>query len=468
MSPVKKRRAAFIGLVTALFAAAFLLGNQKPSMAESNQTYEGLKLFSEVIEMVEKNYVDPVESKKLIEGALQGMLQALDPHSAFMPPDAFKELQVETKGEFGGLGIVIAVKEGIITVVAPIEGTPAHLAGILAGDRIVAVDTESTKDMKLWEAVKKMRGPKGSAVVLSVYRDGWEKPKDFKLVRDIIPIISVRSINLAPGYGYVRVTNFRDSTTEDLKAALAQMEKENKPMKGLVLDLRNNPGGLLSQAISVSDLFLSGGEIVSIKGRKERNTESYKARKDPGDYDYPMVVIINAGSASAAEILAGALQDHHRALVVGLTSFGKGSVQTVEPLRDGYGLKLTVARYYTPNGRSIQAEGIVPDIEVKAGFDEEEAEQEDAAGKSKSFPWVTEKDLKNHLAPEGGEAPPAGAKPEAPAAKPDGSSKPEGEPAPETDEHVYGELSPDKLLRDNQVARALEILKGYVIMSDMR
>ncbi|MBU2489184.1 MAG: S41 family peptidase [Proteobacteria bacterium] len=459
MSHSKKRRAAFMALVAALFAATFLLGSQKPSMAESKQTYEGLKLFSEVIEMVEKNYVDDVDAQKLIEGALQGMMQSLDPHSSFLPPEAFKELQIDTRGEFGGLGIVIALKDGVLTVVAPIEGTPAHKAGILAGDRILTVEGESTKDMKLWEAVKKMRGPKGTAITIGVYREGFEKAQDFTLVRDIIPIQSVRSVSLAPGYGYVRITNFRDSTTEDLKAALAQLANENKPVKGLVLDLRNNPGGLLAQAISVSDLFLQDGEIVSIKGRKDRHTDAYKARKDPGDCTWPMVVLINAGSASAAEILAGALQDHHRAAVVGITSFGKGSVQSVEPLRDGYGLKLTVARYYTPAGRSIQAEGIVPDIEVKAGYDQEE--EEDAAATGKAYPWVTEKDLKNHLAPEGEETAPGNESPE----KTDPGMGPEEESAPETDEHVYGELAPDKLLRDHQIARGLEILKGFVLLS---
>ncbi|MBW1988146.1 MAG: S41 family peptidase [Deltaproteobacteria bacterium] len=455
------RRATFGILLAAIAAVLVLLGAQKTLFAQGVSAYEHLKMFSEVIELVQENYVDPVDTDKLIEGALHGMLSSLDPHSSFMPPEAFKELQFDTKGEFGGLGIVVAFKDGILTVVAPIEGTPAHKAGIRAGDYILKVDGESTQEMKLWEAVEKMRGPKGQPVTLTIYRDSFEKPKDFTLVRDIIPIHSVRATTLAPGYGYLRITNFRDSTTGDLKKALKELE-ENHPLLGLILDLRNNPGGLLSQAVSASDLFLDKGDIVTIKGRLGRHTEVYKAHKDGDDFSAPMVVLINAGSASASEILAGALQDHRRALVVGSTSFGKGSVQTVEHLRNGYGVKLTVARYYTPSGRSIQAEGIKPDIELKAGFDRPEEEE----AQKEVYPWVTEKDLQNHLDAEQPEVgPDAGAKEPDKDAKPKNGDEKTGNGSGEDADRVYGQLEVEQLMKDHQIAAALDILRGHVLLT---
>lgn len=428
-------------------------------LSADDETYKGLKIFSDVIELIEKNYVDPVDTKDLIQKAIQGMVSSLDPHSQLLPPEAFEELQIDTKGEFGGIGIVITMQKGLLTVISPIEGTPAYKAGVNAGDIIIKVDGESTKDMMLWEAVKKMRGPKGEPVVITVVRKGVAKPMEFTLVRDIIPIESVKHLVLKPGYGYVRVTNFQENTSDDLETALKKMEDANPPLKGLILDLRDNPGGLLNQAIQVSDVFLDKGLIVSIKGRLKRHTKEFNAHSDKIKREYPVVVLINGGSASASEIVAGALQDHKRALIIGTTSFGKGSVQTVETLRDGYGLKFTIARYYTPNGRSIQAQGIAPDIEVKQKFlDEEEQpseEEEDSL--------LKEKDLKNHLEAypfeEETQEQDAGIKkeetPEAKDAK-DKKSK-------RRSEYRYGPLEIEGLQEDNQVMRALEILLGYEI-----
>jgi carboxyl-terminal processing protease len=420
--------------------------------ASSEETYEGLKLFSDVIELVEKNYVDPVDSKDLIQKAIHGMVQSLDPHSQFLPPEAFEELQVDTRGEFGGIGIVITMRQGVLTVISPIEGTPAYKAGIKAGDMIVKVDDAFTKDMMLWEAVRKMRGPKGTQVVLTVRRENVSAPIEFNLVRDIIPIESVKSVRLKPGYGYVWITNFQENTTQDLTDALDKLESGNLPLKGLILDLRDNPGGLLNQAIQVADLFVDDGMIVSIKGRLNKNTKEFKGHSDDVKRSYPIVLLINGGSASASEIVAGALQDHKRALILGTTSFGKGSVQTVETLRDGYGLKFTIARYYTPNGRSIQAEGIIPDLEIKHRIiSDEEAEEERL---------LKEKDLKNHLEAEpdtfNGEAP-------VPDTQDDGD-KPV-RPHPGQDRH--GPLNLDKLMTDNQVRRALEILISFDIFKSI-
>lgn len=419
------------------------------NLANGEETYKGLKLFTDVIELIEKNYVDEVDTEKLMQKAIQGMVRSLDPHSSFLPPEAFEELQVDTHGEFGGIGIVITVKDGILTVVSPIEGTPAYKAGIQAGDKIIKVDDESTQDMELWEAVKKMRGKQGTKVVISIMREKEPDPIDFILVRDIIPIESVKSMVLRPGYGYIWVTNFRDNTTDDIAKAIKAFENESTPLKGLILDLRDNPGGLLNQAISTADLFLDKGRIVSIKGRLEKHTKSYDARPKGTLPKYPMVVLINEGSASASEIVAGALQDNKRALILGTVSFGKGSVQTVEALRDGYGLKYTIALYYTPNDRSIQAQGIEPDVLVKQRWLDEDETQADEIR-------LKEKDLKNHLevVPEGIEK-----KEKSPD---NGSQKPES-PMMRTPEFRHGPLNPETLKADNQVMRALEILVGYEI-----
>lgn len=402
--------------------------------AESDHTYESLKLFVAVLEELEKNYVEPVDVDTLIHNAIKGMVENLDPHSSFMPPQAFDDLQDDTKGEFSGIGIVITLKDGILTVVSPIEGTPAYEAGIQAGDIIVKIDGESTKGMALWEAVNRMRGPRHEAVVITLIREDEPAPLEFSLKRDLIPMTSVRSVMLTPGYGYLRVTNFRMNTHEEMFEHLETLEQENTSLKGLVIDLRDNPGGLLDQAIKMADFFLDQGAIVSIKGRDQKNSQTYQAYPDKSDRKYPIVVLINGGSASASEIVAGALQDHSRALILGTPSFGKGSVQTVRPLKDGYGLKYTIARYYTPSGRSIQAKGIQPDIEVASGT------LEDTPKKTSMFDrMIKEKDLQHSLTPENAD---------------------EIQPEITVPEAV-------QLLQDAQVKRALDILISYGVFNKL-
>jgi carboxyl-terminal processing protease len=428
-------------IVLAVLLSTIGTGFYHKLSADNAETYKGLKIFSDVIELIQKNYVDPVDTQKLIEKAIQGMVSSLDPHSALLPPEEFEELRIDTKGKFTGIGIHITMRDGFVTVVSPIEGTPAYKAGIKAMDKIIKVDGKETADLR--DAVNRMRGPKGTTVVVSIVRENVPDPIEFTLVRDVIPIESIKSASLDPGFGYVWITNFRDETSEDLVAALDKLEAENPDMKGLVLDLRNNPGGILSQAIDVSDIFLEEGTILTIKGREGKHAKTFEARPDAKKREYPLVVLINGGSASASEIVAGALQDHKRALILGTTSFGKGSVQTVETLRDGYGLKFTIARYYTPSGRSIQAKGVVPDITIEHVPFEENDDKNDRGR------MLKEKDLKNHL----------DAKPLEEKSK---LKKEEKEP-----------LSSDSLIlkrlrEDNQVMRALDILISYDIFKDIR
>ncbi len=448
-------------MLTAVIVGTIGSGFYRGISASDEETYKGLKIFADVIELVEKNYVDTVDTEDLIHKAIQGMVSSLDPHSQLLPPEAFEELQIDTRGEFGGIGIVITMQKGVLTVISPIEGTPAYEAGIDAGDIIIKVDGESTKDMMLWEAVKKMRGPKGESVTITIVREGITKPMDYELVRDIIPIESVRSIALKPGYGYIRVTNFQENTADDIRTALDTLGSGEVPLKGVILDLRDNPGGLLNQAVEVSDIFLDKGEIVSIKGRLRRHTKIFSATPDGRKNNFPVVVLINGGSASASEIVAGALQDQKRGMVLGTQSFGKGSVQTVETLRDGYGLKMTIARYYTPSGRSIQAQGIAPDIEVRHRYiDEEEFTDEESL--------LKEKDLTNHLEaetletlddgePEEGES-------EIQKEKKD-SSKDQNRRR--RTQNRYGPLDTEGLKTDNQVMRALSILVSYDIFKGL-
>jgi carboxyl-terminal processing protease len=355
--------------------------------AVNRDTYEGLEAFTNVLAIVQKNYVEEVSSQKMIEGAINGMLNALDPHSAYLTPELYKELQVDTEGSFGGLGIEITLRDGVLTVVSPIEDTPAYRAGVKAGDQIIKIEGELTKDMTLVEAVKKMRGPKGSKIVISIRREGVNKLLDFSLVREVIRVQSVKSRSLEKGYGYIRLSQFQDRTGADLDAALAKLTQENGKLAGIVLDLRNNPGGLLSQAVKVSDTFLDSGLVVYTEGRLENQKQKYFAH--PGGYtDVPMVVLVNGGSASASEIVAGALQDHGRAVVLGLQTFGKGSVQTILPLESGAALRLTTALYFTPNGRSIQVTGVTPDIvldnyaatQVAAAREQREVREENLRG----------------------------------------------------------------------------------------
>ena len=327
-------------------------------------TYEKLKVFTEILSLVQSNYVDEVNSRDLIYGAVKGMLDTLDPHSAFMTPEAFREMQVETQGSFGGLGLEITVKDRMLTVVAPIDGTPADRAGIQPGDRIVKIEGQPAKDMTLMDAVRKLRGPKGSKVTISILREGSLEPMDITLVRETIEVRSVRSKDLGDGMYYVRLTSFQEKTSKDLERTLEQAQKAGTA--ALILDLRNDPGGLLNQAVAVGDMFLDKGQlIVYTQGRLKNQDLRFTAEHSNGYPKWPMVVLVNGGSASASEIVAGALQDWKRAVILGTKTFGKGSVQTVIPLSDGSGLRLTTAKYFTPRGRSIHGTGITPDIIVE-------------------------------------------------------------------------------------------------------
>ncbi len=374
--------------VFAILLTTFLLGKwnliEDVNAGEDNH-YARIKTFTETLSLVKKNYVEEVEEKDLVYGAIKGMLSSLDPHSSFMPPEAFKEMKIDTKGEFGGLGIQIGIKNKVLTIIAPIEDTPADEAGVEAGDMIIKIDGESTKDITLHEAVSKLRGPKGTSVTISVLREGLDKPKDITIIRDIIKLKSVKSKVIDESIGYIKLTQFQEKTSSDLKKALKKLSKEN--ITDLVLDLRNNPGGLLQGAVDVTSQFLPPEKlVVYIKGRSGGKTE-FDTSNGNRFYDLPMIVLVNEGSASASEIVSGALQDWDRAVILGTQTFGKGSVQTVIPLSDGSALRLTTARYYTPKDRSIQTTGITPDIVIKR-------ESKDG---EKAHTVVREKDLKNPL-----------------------------------------------------------------------
>jgi carboxyl-terminal processing protease len=363
--------------------------------------YEDLSLFSSVLRIIRENYVDEVDESRLIRGAVRGMLAELDPHSSYLDPEAHDEMQIDTRGEFHGLGIEISKRrDGMIEVVSPIEGTPAWRAGIRPQDQIVAIcPTEppadwkepcrSTKGLDLHEAVALMRGKRGTKITIEVFREGFEKPQPFTIERDVVKVVSVDGRLLEPGYGYVRVRSFQERTADDLHRKLTEIATQNgRPLDGLVLDLRDNPGGLLDQAVRVADEWLADGLIVYTKGRTPTQRQEFRAGPD-SEGGYPMVVLVNAGSASASEIVAGALQDHHRALLLGTPTFGKGSVQTVYPLQDRSGLRLTTALYYTPSGRSIQETGIAPDIEFEPPAPEAE--------KAEPGSRVREQDLEGHF-----------------------------------------------------------------------
>jgi len=389
---VKLKRFSFSWvLFLGFFCLGYLLSQHGGTLvsAVTDKNYENLKTFSDILYIVQKDYVDETKVENLIEGAINGMLMTLDPHSSYMPPDVYKEMQVETKGEFGGLGIELTVKEGVLTVVAPIEDTPAFRAGIKSGDQIVKIEGKSTKNMSLMDAVKKLRGKKGTEVTISIMREGLTQLNDFTIMRDTIQIKSVKSKVLNETIGYIRVTQFQEQTTSEFRKALEEIEATPQ-LSGLILDLRNNPGGLLQQAVEMCDEFLDSGLIVYTEGRSESQKMEFKAKKGENSHRYPLIVLVNAGTASGSEIVAGALQDHGRALILGTTTFGKGSVQTIIPLDDGSGLRLTTARYFTPNGRSIHAKGIKPDIEVEDFVEGTETE-------SPKVQFLREKDLERHF-----------------------------------------------------------------------
>ncbi|MFQ5465392.1 MAG: S41 family peptidase [Thermodesulfobacteriota bacterium] len=383
------------GLAVALAVmAALSLTVSGKVVAVPNATYENLKIYTDVLSIIQKDYAEDVESKDLIYNSIKGMVRDLDPHSSFLTPEDYKEMQIDTKGTFGGIGIEIGIRDRMLTVISPIEDTPAFKAGIKSKDRIVKIEDSFTKDMSLGEAVKLMRGPKGTKVTIYIMRDGFTKPKPFTLVRAIIKVKSVKYRPLEDGFAYVRVVQFQENTSSDVSRALKDLTPKGGKIKGLVLDLRNNPGGLLQEAVAVSDLFLDSGLIVYTKGRGAGQDMTFSAKPQKTQPDYPMIVIVNGGSASASEIVAGALQDQDRAVVLGTQTFGKGSVQTIIPLSDGSALRLTTSKYYTPSGRSIQAKGIEPDIVVSAGMDGH-IKESDLAGHLEAESDKGKKDSKN-------------------------------------------------------------------------
>lgn len=438
-----------------------------PAMPQQER-YENLELFQKILHFIEANYVDPVKNKELVYGAIKGMLETLDPHSNFLTQEIFKDMKIDTSGKFGGLGIEIGMKDNILTVISPVEDTPAWKAGLKPNDRIVKINTESTKGMNLVEAVSKMRGKKGTAVTLSVYRDGWEKVREISITRDTIKIQSVKSEEIEPSFGYVRLISFNENAASDVKKAIAKLEEKGK-LRGLVLDLRYNPGGLLDQAVEVTSLFIDEGVVVSTIGRNKDQKEVKYANKGEARKDFPIAIIVNSSSASAAEIVAGALQDHHRAIVMGQPTFGKGSVQTVVDLGNDIGLKLTIARYYTPSGRSIQEKGVQPDI-LLDDFDPKLLAE---ARRKQDF--FREKDLKGHMVNTDQEASPSPRiefKKEELDASIKGTNKKKGDKnGSPSDKSSEGdeELVPTKMnpKEDFQVKEAVNYLKSYELFKKL-
>ena len=354
-----------------LILSIFILNFSSTLVFSKNNLYEKIDLFGEVLENIKKEYVDDVDQAEVMDSAINGVLQSLDPYSAYMSPDLFKEMQTDTRGEFGGLGIEIGMEAGVVKVISPIDGTPAEKAGIKAGDYIVQIGDEQVQGRSLMEAVKLMRGPVGTSIDLTVRRKGTKKPLEFKIVRKIIEVKSVNSeiISKKKNIGYLRLKSFNENSDNQFLKSIKKFEK-NANIKGYVVDLRNNPGGLLTQAINITDFFLDDGEIVSTKGRKVSETRKFFAKKGDVIKGKPIVVLINNGSASASEILAGALKDHKRAIILGENSYGKGSVQSIIPLRNGGGMRLTISKYYLPSGKSISEVGVTPDIFVEEKGDD--------------------------------------------------------------------------------------------------
>ncbi len=413
----------------------------------NQNAYNKLKVFSEIISLIESNYVETVKSDTMIEGAISGMVKSLDPHTSYMPPATYKEMQVETTGKFGGLGIEISMRDGILTVVSPIDDTPAFRAGVKAGDKIIKIEDESTLDMTLQDAVSLLRGETGSPINITIFRKNFKAPKEFTIVRDIIKVRSVVHKLYQADIGYIKIRSFSKNTSSDLDKALADLEK--KGITKLILDVRNNPGGLLNQAVEVTDRFLNRENlIVYTKGRSNEQNMRFTSHDKVAGVNYPLIILVNGGSASASEIVAGALQDLNRAIVLGTPTFGKGSVQTIIPLSDGSALKLTTARYYTPSGRVIQENGIEPDILVEMEAVEEIKKKdkgEDSEEKTKLRRFLREKDLKKHLK---------------------GKSSIEG-----IDENASEELKVKKLdedlKKDNQLQQAVSLLSGWEVMKKM-
>ena len=416
-----------------LFFFNFLFFSTNLVKGDNNrqETYKQLNLFGDVFQRVQEQYVDGVSDKELIESAISGMLQSLDPHSSYLSPESYKDMQVKTKGTFGGLGIEITMEDGFVKVVSPIDDTPAANAGMKSGDLIIGIDGESIKGLTINEAVSKLRGPVNSKVTITVVRDK-EDPFEIEIVRDVIKIRSVKH-EVINEIGYVRLTTFSDTTTSGMEKSINEIRKElGDKFQGLILDLRNNPGGLLNQSISVADSFLDQGEIVSTQGRKEDDTSRIFAKKGDLIDGKPLIVLINSGSASASEIVAGALKDHSRAIIVGTRSFGKGSVQSIIPLPGNGAMRLTTARYYTPSGISIQAKGIEPDIKVEAGLTETKKEANQNRREENLRGALDKKELESN-----------------------------------EQKNKKSDASPvEKLLQDNQISRAVDLIKGIHLFSN--
>src|SRR6202167_2972354 len=452
---MKRNRSPFLFAGVCAIAILVLVAEIAVRRADAlpDDTCKELATFANVLAIVQKNYVEPVTTKQLINGAITGMLASLDPHSAYLTPDLYRDLEVETRGSFGGLGLEITIKNGALTVVAPIEDTPAYRAGLKAGDQIIKIDDDFTKDMSLTEAVKRMRGPKGSTIKLTLHRNGVPELFTVTLARDVIKIQSVKAKMLPEGYGYIRVTTFQENTGDGVEKAIDDFEaKDHGKIKGIVFDLRDNPGGLLNQAGKGSDGLLDGGLIVYTQGREENQQQKYFSHKKSGFVEYPMVVLVNGGSASASEIGAGALQDQKRAVILATKTFGKGSVQTILPLDDHSALRLTTARYYTPTGRSIQAVGITPDVDVELPK-ETLASLTQSGAELDENPEIHEADLPHHF--QNGQKKDE----KAPAAAPNQSSVPA--PAAEPDKGPGAKGAKAKEEKDVQLDKAIDILKHW-------
>ena len=453
----RRARSPFLVVTVCVLVGLFIIGElvARRANALSDDTYNELATFANVLAIVQKNYVEPVSTKDLINGAITGMLASLDPHSAYLTPDLYRDLEVETRGSFGGLGIEITIKDDMLTVVSPIEDTPAYKAGIKPGDEIVKINDDFTKGLSRTDAVSRMRGPRGSKIRLTIHRKGVPGLMTFLVTRDVIKIKSVKAKELQHGYGYIHITTFEDGTNTDVQKALDDFQKKNGgKVKGLVLDLRDNPGGLLNQAVDVCDEFLDGGLIVYTQGRDPSQQQKYFAHDKKGYIDYPMVVLVNGGSASASEIVAGAMQDQRRAIIVGTQTFGKGSVQTILPLDDHSALRLTTARYYTPSGRSIQAVGITPDVlsaPPKLTF--AALEQEGAQFDEETE--IRESELPGHF--KNGKAGKPGANP------PDSQNvAPSGNPAPSDKGTGKGKgAKAEQPQKDVQLDRAIDVLDHW-------
>ncbi len=437
MIRINKRKFVIAALVILL--AGILIGQQM--VQAKPDTYEELKTFTQALELVQRNYVEKPDTKELVQGSIRGMISSLDPHSSYMTERQFKEMNMDIKGEFTGVGIQIGVKNQLLTIIAPIEDTPGFRAGLAAGDKIMKINDEWTKDMTIEQAVDKMRGPRGTPVRLLILREGWDKPKEFKIVRDIIKVVSVKSKMLDNSIGYVKIIQFQGQTAEELEKAMKGLEA--KGVKKLILDLRNDPGGLLDASVDVTSKFLPKDSlVVYLQGRQKTDRKDFLTTSAETPRDYPIVVLVNTGSASASEIVAGALQDSKRALIVGTQTFGKGSVQTVFPLEDGGGIRLTTAKYYTPSGRSIQNVGITPDIEVKLPTVKEPKEGEPV------HMVVREKDLERHL-------------------KNETVKEEKKKEKPVAEEDFTMEVMPKDEKDDIQIQKAIEILKPAVLAADV-